>query len=125
MNLVRAALRRLSGRGEVRLALVVRKDARLTSGGVARHCAEAAVNAYKRAAETPRLLSKWEAVGTPKLVFKVENVEEMKTLWQKANELNILTSFSYDENGNEPTVVGFGPNDKETLNAITKKLKLL
>ena len=70
--------------GEVRLALVVRKDANLPSGAMACQCAEAAVNAYKHASEkSPRLLQWWNLKGQPKIVLKVKNIDEMKTLINK------------------------------------------
>ena len=111
--------------GEVRLALVVRKDANLPSGAVLCQCAEAAVNAYKHASEkSPRLLQLWNLRGEPKVVLKVKNIDEMKTLIQKADESNILTSFAYDKDNPNPTVVGFGPHKGGELDLVTGQLKL-
>ena len=124
MNILHNLSKRLIG--EVRLALVVRKDANLPSGAVASQCAEAAVNAYKHASEeSPRLLQLWNLRGEPKVVLKVKNIDEMKTLIQKADESNILTSFAYDKDNPNPTVVGFGPHKGEELDIVTGQLKLL
>ena len=127
MNLARAAIHRLTGAGEVRLALVVRKDANLSAGGVASHCAEVAVNAYKSAAiKTPNSSRLWDAMGEPKVVLKAKNGEELKALLLKAERLNVLTHCVYDNSGDNqvPAVVSFGPQDKTTLDLITGDLKL-
>ena len=126
MNVLRTALRSLGGRGEVRLALVVRKDAQLTSGDLTSHCAEAAINAYKLAGvEAPELMRVWDSTGMAKVVLRAKDSNEIETLRQKAKDLNVLTSCSFHRGGTDPTVVGFGPMHRETLDLVTGDLKLL
>ena len=126
MNPLRAALHKLFQRNEVKLALVVRKDANLSPGNMASQCAEAAVNAYKLAAtQAPDCLRQWDAQGGPKVVLKAADAAELKALRLKADELNVLTNCVYHEGGgDDPTVVGFGPKDRDTLDLVTKHLKL-
>ena len=125
MNPLRSALHQLVHRNEVRLALVVRKDANLSPGSLASQCAEAAINAYKLAAtRAPDSLRQWDAMGEPKVVLKAADADEMKALRLKADELNVLINCVYNEGTEDPTVVGFGPKDRDTLDLVTKHLKL-
>ena len=61
------------------MALVVRQDLALTTGKIAAQCAHAAVDVV-RAARRTRLLERWRAGGSRKVVLAVEDLERMREL---------------------------------------------
>jgi len=61
------------------MALVVRQDLALTTGKIAAQCAHAAVDVV-RAARRTRLLERWRAGGSRKVVLAVEDLDRMREL---------------------------------------------
>lgn len=123
-------------------AIIVRKDIEIPKGKLAVQVAHASVGAYLQVDNMKldedcltniekiiELQDNWFNEGQRKIVFKVNNVDELYTIEALARELYIpsylvedmaCTVFDY------PTVtcIGLGPVSIEKMNEITKDLKL-
>ena len=75
-------------------------------------------------------LNAWLKIGQPKIVVRVENLEELETIYKKAKEAKIIAEVIFDAGRTQvasgtATVLGLGPDFSESIDAIVKNLKLL
>ena len=74
------------------MALLVRKDLRLSSGKAAVQCAHGAVNAALFAKKTEtRIFQRWQDTGSRKVCLKVEDLTELNDYLKQAKMSGILT----------------------------------
>ncbi|KXJ81747.1 hypothetical protein RP20_CCG018135 [Aedes albopictus] len=113
------------------MVLVVRSDLGLRKGKIASQCAHAAVMCYMRSASVNQAkLNSWLVQGQPKIVVKVENLEEMVEIAKKANEKRVVAEIVRDagrtqiSSGTE-TVLGLGPDSSDVIDSLAGHLKLL
>jgi peptidyl-tRNA hydrolase, PTH2 family len=76
------------------------------------------------------LASKWLKVGQPKIVLKVESLEELENLRDLANKAGVVSTLILDAGKTQispgtATCLGLGPDYDEKIDALVKELKLL
>lgn len=115
----------------LKMALVVRTDIKMTKGKTAAQCSHAAIMCYQSSMyDNGDTLRNWVLTGQPKIVLKVDSIEELKEIFNKAEEEGVLVKGVLDagrtqlEAGTE-TVIGIGPDDAEKIDKIVGHLKLL
>jgi PTH2 family peptidyl-tRNA hydrolase len=109
-------------------AIVVRKDLGMDKGKIASQVAHASLEAYKKTDEDTRKL--WERGGSKKVVLKVDGLEKLIDLKEKAREERLPYAVIRDAGKTqlEPgtiTSLGIGPAEDGRVDRITKDLKLL
>ena len=111
------------------MALIVRKDLRLSAGKVAVQCSHAAVSCALIARKhEPRLMERWQSSGGRKICLAVDSLDLLKELMIKANSAGLITHMVKDAGHTEIppgtiTVLGIGPAPKSSINALTGELK--
>lgn len=116
---------------QLKLVLVIRTDLKLSKGKTCSQVAHAAVMCFKTALETnSSLANKWLFLGQPKIVLKVESLQQLESLQQQAKESNIISAIVKDAGRTQitpgtVTCIGLGPDYDGKLDAIVKDLKLL
>ncbi|XP_058066797.1 uncharacterized protein LOC131216348 [Anopheles bellator] len=117
----------------MKMVLVVRTDLGLRKGKIASQCAHAAVLCCMRATAAgsgKAKLDSWLRQGQPKIVLKVDGLEKMHLLTQRAKAVGVITETVRDAgrtqvaSGTE-TVLGLGPERSEVIDALVENLKLL
>nr|CAI5819021.1 unnamed protein product [Callosobruchus analis] len=116
-------------RDEYRLIMAIRNDLKMQKGKVAAQCGHAAVAAYAKALERPKLLKRWLKYGGTKIAVRIDSEEELLELDKKARQLNVLSSIIRDAGQTQVapgsrTVIAIGPAPKSILDKITGHLKL-
>ncbi|XP_037041717.1 peptidyl-tRNA hydrolase 2, mitochondrial [Bradysia coprophila] len=114
--------------------LIVRTDLKMGKGKIASQCSHAAVLCKASGFQASQrrngsLLKNWMLCGQPKIVLKVDNLEELEKLGKQAEELGIVAEVVRDAGRTQipeatVTVLGLGPEGKE-LESLVKHLKLL
>ena len=108
--------------------IVVRKDLGMDKGKIAAQVAHASLEAYKKTDENTRRL--WEKEGSKKVVLKVEGLRELIDIKEKVREMRMPYALIRDagrtqlESGSV-TCLGIGPAEDESVDKITRVLKLL
>lgn len=111
------------------MALIVRKDLRLSAGKVAVQCSHAAVScALVARKHEPRLMERWQSSGGRKISLAVDSLDLLKELMIKAKSAGLITHMVKDAGHTEIppgtiTVLGIGPAPKSSINALTGELK--
>lgn len=113
-----------------KMALIVRADLKLSKGKIASQCAHAAVLCHQFGLESNKQLIKhWTLIGQPKIVLKVDSLEDLESIYQKAIEKGIIAKMVQDAGRTqiEPgTKTAIGLLDvTEKIDALLKDLKLL
>ncbi|XBW37904.1 hypothetical protein QEN19_003484 [Hanseniaspora menglaensis] len=117
---------------EVRLAICIRKDLKMTKGKTIAqscHATLACFRSLNNSINGPKLLEKWLSKGQAKITLQIESEEHLQELWFKAKELGVMACPIRDAGRTqvEPgtvTVIGIGPAPKSVLDQITGGLKL-
>ncbi|MCC6013083.1 MAG: peptidyl-tRNA hydrolase Pth2 [Candidatus Verstraetearchaeota archaeon] len=112
-------------------AIIVRKDIKMSKGKIAAQVAHAAVSSY---IETCKLkkewAEKWIEEGQKKVVLKVNSLNELIEIKNKAEKEGIPNSLIIDAGLTEVepgtiTCLGIGPAPCELIDKIIAHLKLL
>lgn len=115
----------------LKMALVVRSDLKMSKGKIASQSAHAAIMCYQESQySNGENLRYWLLTGQAKIVLKVDSMEEMKEIYQKAQSEGIIAAGVLDAGRTElkpgtETVVGIGPDSAENIDKIVGHLKLL
>lgn len=116
---------------QLKLAIIVRTDLKLSRGKIASQAAHAAVIAFKQTLDdNPKLAEKWLSVGQPKIVLKVDSLDELERLKSRADQKSLMTSLVRDAGRTQiiagtTTCLALGPDYDERIDEIIKELKLL
>ncbi|XP_062556030.1 uncharacterized protein LOC134220884 [Armigeres subalbatus] len=117
--------------GPTKMVLVVRSDLGLRKGKIASQCSHAAVLCYMRSASVNKVkLHLWLRQGQPKIVVKVDSLEEMQQIARLASDKNVVAEIVRDagrtqvSSGTE-TVLGIGPDLSNVVDSFTGHLRLL
>uniref|UniRef100_A0A182KA01 peptidyl-tRNA hydrolase n=1 Tax=Anopheles christyi TaxID=43041 RepID=A0A182KA01_9DIPT len=125
----------VGGDGAMKMVLVVRSDLGLKKGKIASQCAHAAVLCCMRAASDGDAAGKskldaWLWQGQPKIVLRVDSLQEMHLLTERAEASGVIAEIVRDAgrtqvaSGTE-TVLGLGPDRSEAIDSLVGHLKLL
>lgn len=115
----------------MKMVLIVRSDLGLRKGKIASQCAHAAVMCVTRSVSVnEEKLKNWLAQGQPKIVVKVDGLEELRHIAACALEQQVVAEIVRDAgktqvpSGTE-TVLGIGPDKSTVIDSIAGHLKLL
>ena len=108
--------------------ILVRQDLKLPKGKACSQAAHASVEAVLRS--NSQIIADWRHEGMAKVVLKVENEKELIKFFQLAKDEGIAASLITDAgrtviSPGTKTCVGIGPDKVETIDLLTKELKLL
>ncbi len=111
--------------------ILVRKDLGLPKGKLCVQVAHASLSAYLEAEKKhPEWAQKWLNSGQKKIVLKVNTLDELLEIYNKAVQLDLPTVLIRDAGltvlpPNTITSVGIGPAPENIIDKITGHLKLL
>ena len=116
---------------EVKMVLAVRMDLKMGKGKIAAQCGHAAVHAFKDVKlKHPKLRKAWERQGSRKIAVKINDEEELMTLYTIARSLGLVACFIQDAGRTQiapgsKTVLAVGPGPEDLVDQVTGHLKLL
>jgi PTH2 family peptidyl-tRNA hydrolase len=111
--------------------IVVRKDLGMGTGKLASQACHACLEASEEAKRhDPRLWRAWHDEGAKKVVVKVNSLDEILDIDDKAGRQGVPKALIIDRGltqiePNTPTALGIGPGRTEAVDRLTKHLKLL
>ncbi len=109
--------------------IVVRKDLKMRRGKECAQCCHASMKATLENMDHPDV-KKWLKESFAKIVVRVDSEEELKEIYQKALNANLVCSLIQDAGRTEfhgvptYTTVAVGPADDDRIDQITGHLKL-
>lgn len=116
---------------EFKQVIVVRKDLRMGTGKIASQVGHAAVLGTEESRKLNKLwLRSWLNEGQPKIVVKVNSLEELLQVQRDAEELRIPSVMVQDRGLTQIptgtlTCIGIGPAPSDIIDKVTSELKLL
>ena len=116
---------------ELKQVIIVRKDLRMGSGKLAAQVAHAAILASEKARNKNfDWFKEWFNVGQPKIILKVNSLNELETIHKLAQFNNLSPVIVIDAGLTQldpgtATCVGIGPAPANLIDKITGGLKLL
>ena len=120
------------GLDRYKMVLLVRRDLKMGTGKIAAQCCHAAIGIYEKlqTSQFANLRNSWDASGQAKVALRVESLQELEELEDKAKQLNLLTYKVRDAGHTqvEPgsvTVLAIGPQREAVVDSVTRQLKLL
>ena len=116
---------------EFKQVIVVRKDLRMGTGKIASQVGHAAVLGTEQSRKLNKLwLRSWFNEGQPKIVVKVNSLEELLQVQRDTEELGIPSVMVQDRGLTQIptgtlTCIGIGPAPSDIIDKVTSELKLL
>jgi len=116
---------------EYKMVIVTRRDLKLSAGKLCAQVAHAAVDcALFTKKNNPKWYRNWMDEGGKKAIVKVETLDDLFPLKEKAERLHIVTSLIADAGHTEipagtKTVLGIGPAPSNIIDQVTGELPLL
>jgi PTH2 family peptidyl-tRNA hydrolase len=113
-----------------KMAIVVRKDVKMSVGKMGAQIAHAAVDCAIQCRDTnPAMFNAWDREGHKKVVLGIDNLEELLALRELVVSEGCIHAVVTDMGKTEIapntiTCMGIGPSVNEKMNRITDKLKL-
>ena len=109
-------------------AIVVIKSLKMGVGKTAAQVSHASVDATLKSDQ--KKVEEWKDEGMKKVVLKVESEEELLKLKKEAEKLKLITALIKDAGKTffkKPTItcLAIGPDDKEKIDKVTGKLRML
>jgi len=117
--------------GAIKQVIVVRKDLGMGTGKIAAQVGHACVLGAEHVRKSRReWFDEWEFSGQEKVVLKVSNLSELEDIKKQAISIGLPWSEVTDAGHTqiEPgtvTCISLGPAPEETIDKITRDLKLL
>tara|TARA_B100000767_G_scaffold94628_1_gene90997 strand:+ start:1726 stop:2067 length:342 start_codon:yes stop_codon:yes gene_type:complete len=111
------------------MALIVRKDLKLSAGKLAVQCSHAATSCALAANKSEkRLLERWKDGGARKICLQIEDLASLQRLAGQAQSANLITHIVKDAGHTEIpsgtiTVLGIGPGPRRSIDALIQDLK--
>ncbi len=115
---------------ELKVAIVARKDLKLSAGKLAAQVAHAAVTcAVKSQRYARREFDEWYGEGQKKVVLKAARLDDLFSLKEAAERAGLTTALIQDAGHTELppgtiTVLGIGPADESLIDRISGHLQL-
>ena len=109
-------------------AILVRKDLNMPKGKLAAQASHAAVEAVLKSKQSK--VDEWHNQGMPKIVLKVEDLNELKEYLKKAKSESLTIALIKDAGTtffktSTITCLAIGPDKEEKIDKVISKLKLL
>jgi PTH2 family peptidyl-tRNA hydrolase len=120
------------GKGEMeyKLVIVTRDDLKMTPGKLAAQVAHAAVScALEAKAKKTKWFSEWYREGQRKVVLRAKDVDELRSLKEKAARAGLTVALITDAGltelpPNTTTCLGIGPAPENLIDPVTGSLPL-
>ncbi len=115
---------------EMKQAIIVRKDLKMSAGKISAQVAHAAIEAYDKAlAKDSAAVGEWKMQGMPKIVLKAASEKELLEIFEAAKK-RVPAALIKDAGKTqiEPgsiTCIALGPAQESEIDRHTKHLKLL
>jgi len=115
----------------VKQVIVIRSDLKMSRGKLSTQVAHASVTAFYETLQKNRELAiKWLEEGQPKIVVKVDSIEELLSIKEEAEKNGLISVVIKDAGLTELeqgtiTCLGIGPDYREKIDRVTGRLKLL
>jgi PTH2 family peptidyl-tRNA hydrolase len=108
--------------------ILVRQDLQLPKGKMSAQAAHASVEAVLRSNKD--IVKKWHEQGMKKVVLKVADLKELYKYNQHAKDNDLVTAVITDAGlttvaPGTVTCVAIGPDIEESIDSITKELKIM
>ncbi|WP_409199962.1 peptidyl-tRNA hydrolase Pth2 [Methanobrevibacter sp. DSM 116169] len=108
--------------------IVIRKDLKMSKGKMVAQACHASVGAYKKAA--PEKIEKWENESYAKIALKIDTLDELlelrnKAIFEKIPYFLVVDAGRTQLPTSTITCLGLGPDEDEIIDKLTKDLKLL
>ncbi len=119
------------GMGLIKQVVVVRKDLNMGTGKIAAQVGHACVLGAEHVRKShPEWYKEWERAGQEKVVVKVASLDELEKIKKHAISLDLPWSEVTDAGHTQIvpgtiTCISIGPAPEETVDKVTKDLKLL
>jgi len=116
---------------EIKQVIVVRTDLKMSKGKIASQVAHAAVTTFYKTFQVKKEIAlRWIEEGQPKIILKVNNLEDLLKVEKEALRNGLVTALIKDAGYTELkpgtiTALGIGPDYKESIDKVTGKLDLL
>lgn len=116
---------------EFKQVIVVRKDLRMGTGKLAAQVGHAAVLGVEESRKLNKLwMRSWFNEGQPKIIVKVNSLEELLQVQRDAEELRLPSVMIQDRGLTQIptgtlTCIGIGPAPSDIIDKVTSELKLL
>ncbi len=113
---------------EVKQVIVVRDDLKISRGKLAVQVAHASIIGYENADR--EIAEVWKKQGQKKIVLRVESLDELMKIKEKAEKMGLPTGVVVDSGlteipPNTVTAIVIGPDYAEKIDKITGSLQLL
>jgi PTH2 family peptidyl-tRNA hydrolase len=120
------------GKGEMeyKLVIVTRDDLKMTPGKLAAQVAHAAVScALEAKAKKTKWFSEWYREGQRKVVLRAKDVDELRSLKERAARAGLTVALITDAGltelpPNTTTCLGIGPAPENLIDPVTGSLPL-
>jgi PTH2 family peptidyl-tRNA hydrolase len=108
--------------------IIVRKDLKWGKGKLVAHALHAAIGSMKNVDK--QIIEKWENEGAKKVVLKLKDLKELRSIYKKVKDSKIPCFLVKDAGLTQlkvgtVTALGIGPVEERKIDKITGKLKLL
>ncbi|HJU79830.1 MAG TPA: peptidyl-tRNA hydrolase Pth2 [Nitrososphaeraceae archaeon] len=116
---------------EFKQVIVVRKDLRMGTGKIASQVGHAAVLGVEESRKSNKLwLKNWFEEGQPKIVVKVNDLDELLEVLKDAEDLRVPVIVVQDRGltqipSGTLTCICIGPAPSDIIDKVTSELKLL
>lgn len=116
---------------DLKQVIIVRKDLKMGIGKTAAQVAHASILSCEKARiKNFNWFKGWFDFGQPKIILKVNSLEELEEINEKGNFHNLPTAIVRDAGLTQldpgtATCVGIGPAPTQLINQVTGRLKLL
>jgi PTH2 family peptidyl-tRNA hydrolase len=116
---------------DLKQVIIVRKDLKMGTGKTAAQVAHASILSCEKARiNNFDWFKGWFDFGQPKIILKVNSLEELEEINEKGHFHNLPTAIVRDAGLTQlepgtPTCVGIGPAPTQLINKVTGGLKLL
>jgi PTH2 family peptidyl-tRNA hydrolase len=118
------------GEMEYKLVIVIRDDLKMSAGKLAAQVAHAAVScALEAKAKKTKWFSEWYKEGQRKVVLRVKDIHELRSLKELAARAGLPVALIEDAGltelpPNTTTCLGIGPAPENAIDSITGSLPL-
>lgn len=115
----------------MKMVLIVRTDLGMNKGKIGAQCAHAAIMTFDQCQrQKPALLKTWLHLGQPKVVLRVNSLNELDDISEAAKKANVIQGKVHDAGRTQVaagtvTVLGIGPDTVSNIDALVRHLKLL
>jgi len=113
------------------MSIVIRSDLNMSTGKIVAQACHACLEVYEKAKKRKdEYWRAWHEEGAKKVILKVNSLEKLLELENRAKKLRLPCALIIDRGlteipPNTPTAIGVGPSRSELIDKVTGELQLL